>query len=41
MYGGIGDAIERIFWCLLIFLPFGVWKVIELVWWLVKHIHIG
>jgi len=42
MYGGIGDGIEKLFWTMLVllilFVPFGIWKICELVSTFFSHI---
>lgn len=45
MVSGIGDAIGDLFkWMLImlvVFVPLGVWKLVEIIMWLFKHVHIG
>jgi hypothetical protein len=38
---GLGQFIAATAWCCLIFVPLGVWKAAEILWWLVTHISIG
>lgn len=44
MMQGIGDAIGNMFMAMLIaliiFVPLGIWKLVEIILWLVKHVHI-
>ena len=45
MVGGVGDALGKMFMgmliSLIIFVPLGMWKLVEIIVWLVKHVHIG
>lgn len=36
----IGEAFLSLFWLLIILVPFGIWKIIDIIIWLLKHIHI-
>jgi hypothetical protein len=42
---GIGDAIDAWFaittTALLIFVPLGLWKLIEIVIWIIRHVKVG
>lgn len=44
MMQGISDAIGNMFMAMLIaliiFVPLGIWKLVEIILWLVKHVHI-
>lgn len=35
----IGEGIKYLFLLLLCFLPFGIWKVIEIIIWVFNHLH--
>lgn len=45
MYGGIGDsiasALKFMFMLRCIFVPLGVWKFVDIILWIVKHVNIG
>jgi hypothetical protein len=30
----------RLFWLLLCCLPLAIWKLVEIVWWLVTHVRV-
>jgi uncharacterized membrane protein len=37
----MGDMIATLFVLCVIFVPLGLWKAIEIIIWLIKHIHVG
>lgn len=37
---GIGQLIVFLFVLCCVFVPLGMWKLVEIIIWLVKHIHI-
>lgn len=45
MVSGIGDGLGVMFkWMFIlicVFVPLGIWKLVEIIIWLVKHVHIG
>ena len=45
MYGGIGDsincALKSMFGLCCVFVPLGIWKVIDIILWIVKHVSVG
>jgi len=45
MYGGLGDSVARLFAILialnLVFVPLGIWKLIEICIWIYHHVSIG
>ena len=45
MYEGIGKGVDALFkmmlWLLIVFVPLGLWKLIEIIYWLYTHITIG
>lgn len=40
MFDGVGTALAILFVALIISLPLGIWKLIELVAWLYRHVTI-
>lgn len=38
---GFGEAIQLMFIILLLSVPLGLWKLIEIIIWIVQHIRIG
>ena len=38
---GFGEAVQAIFIILLLSVPLGLWKLIEIIIWLIHHISIG
>lgn len=44
MYGNLGDGLEKMFWfilCLLcIFIPLGIWKLVDVAIWIMNNVSI-
>lgn len=44
MVGGVGKALEAMFvgmaFALILFVPLGLWKLGELIYWLVTHVRV-
>jgi len=38
MFEGIGTAINIMLVCCIIFIPLGMWKVVDIIIWFCKHI---
>jgi len=41
MFEGLGDMIKLMGYLLVVFLPLGVWKLVEIIIWLFEHVSIG
>ena len=41
MYPPLGTALKTIGIILAVLVPLGIWKLGEIVWWLITHVHIG
>lgn len=41
MFDGIGTLITMLFVVCCVFVPFGLWKLIEIVAWLFRHVTIA
>jgi len=39
MFEGIGTAINLMMWTCAISVPLGMWKLVEIVVWVCKHVH--
>lgn len=35
------EALDKIWKCLIILAPFGIWKIIEIIIWIIQHIRIN
>jgi hypothetical protein len=40
-YDAFGKALSFLFWVSVVSVPFGLWKVIEIIIWLFTHVHIS
>ncbi len=41
MFDVIDDMLKAVIWLLIIFVPLGLWKLIEIIIWIVKHVSIS
>jgi len=41
MYDGIGDALTIMFVMLCISVPLGIWKMIDIIIWLCRHVSVN
>lgn len=37
----LGYLLEYLFYSQIILLPLGIWKLIDIIIWVIKHVHIG
>ena len=41
MFDGVGDAIMVMMIMLVITIPLGIWKLIDIIIWVYKHVHVS
>ena len=41
MFDGIGDIIITLFVLCVIFVPLGIWKLVNIITWIISHVHIN
>lgn len=41
MFDGVSGVVNALMWLCIIFIPLGLWKAIEIVWWLFSHTSIS
>lgn len=41
MGDAFGTLINTMVWLCIVFVPLGIWKAVEIVWWVITHISIS